>query len=249
MPTPPILAVREASISFGAVRAVNGVSLALAPGERHALLGTNGAGKTTLFNAISGEVPLTSGGIAFKGSDISRLRPHQRARLGIGRTFQTSLTFADRSVEDNLRVAVMGSRGPRFGLRPWGAYRPQVEAARVSAARFGLDEVLAQPVGTLSYGQQRELEIAMALAGEPELLLMDEPAAGMSPQGRGRLVEILRGLPRSITMLFVEHDMDVALSLADRITVMRDGAVVAAGTPSDIRANPLVRELYLGGKH
>ncbi|KAA0578302.1 ABC transporter ATP-binding protein [Azospirillum sp. B21] len=249
MSTPPILAVREASISFGAVRAVNGVSLALAPGERHALLGTNGAGKTTLFNAISGEVPLTSGGIAFKGSDISRLRPHQRARLGIGRTFQTSLTFADRSVEDNLRVAVMGRRGPRFGLRPWGAYRPQVEAARVSAARFGLDEVLAQPVGTLSYGQQRELEIAMALAGEPELLLMDEPAAGMSPQGRGRLVEILRGLPRSITMLFVEHDMDVALSLADRITVMRDGAVVAAGTPSDIRANPLVRELYLGGKH
>lgn len=249
MPTPPILAIREASISFGAVRAVNGVSLALAPGERHALLGTNGAGKTTLFNAISGEVPLTSGGIAFKGSDISRLRPHQRARLGIGRTFQTSLTFADRSVEDNLRVAVMGSRGPRFGLRPWGAYRPQVEAARVSAARFGLDEVLAQPVGTLSYGQQRELEIAMALAGEPELLLMDEPAAGMSPQGRGRLVEVLRGLPRSITMLFVEHDMDVALSLADRITVMRDGAVVAVGTPSDIRANPLVRELYLGGKH
>ena len=249
MPTPPILTVQDVSISFGAVRAVNGVSLALAPGERHALLGTNGAGKTTLFNAISGEVPLTAGGIAFKGSDISRLRPHQRARLGIGRTFQTSLTFADRSVEDNLRVAVMGSRGPRFSVRPWRHHREQVEAARACAARFRLDEVLAQPVATLSYGQQRELEIAMALAGEPELLLMDEPAAGMSPQGRGRLVEILRGLPRRITMLFVEHDMDVALSLADRITVMRDGAVVASGTPSDIRANPLVREIYLGGKH
>ncbi|QCN99389.1 ABC transporter ATP-binding protein (plasmid) [Azospirillum argentinense] len=249
MPTPPILTVQDVSISFGAVRAVNGVSLALAPGERHALLGTNGAGKTTLFNAISGEVPLTAGGIAFKTRDISRLRPHQRARLGIGRTFQTSLTFADRSVEDNLRVAVMGSRGPRFSVRPWRHHRKQVEAARACAARFRLDEVMDQPVGTLSYGQQRELEIAMALAGEPELLLMDEPAAGMSPQGRGRLVEILRGLPRRITMLFVEHDMDVALSLADRITVMRDGAVVASGTPSDIRANPLVREIYLGGKH
>lgn len=245
----PILTVKDVSISFGAVRAVHRVSLALEPGERHALLGTNGAGKTTLFNAISGEVSLSSGSIAFKGRDVSRLRTFQRARLGIGRTFQTSLTFGDRSVEDNLRVAVMGRRGPRFGIRPWRRYAAQVESARSYAARFRLDEVLDQAVGTLSYGQQRELEIAMALAGEPELLLMDEPAAGMSPQGRGRLVEILRGLPRSITMLFVEHDMDVALSLADRITVMRDGAVVASGTPSDIRANPLVREIYLGGTH
>jgi len=249
MPTAPILRVRDAAITFGAVRAVDGVSLTLEPGERHGLLGTNGAGKTTLFNAISGDVRLSRGSIEYKGRTISGLRTHRRARLGIGRTFQTTLTFADRTVEENLRVAVMGSRGPRFAVRPWAAYGAQVEAARACAARFHLDEVLDQPVATLSYGQQRELEIAMALAGDPELLLLDEPAAGMSPQARSRLIEVLRGLPRSITMLFVEHDMDVALSLADRITVMRDGTIVASGTPAEIRANPLVREIYLGGKH
>ncbi|WP_207485225.1 ABC transporter ATP-binding protein [Arenibaculum pallidiluteum] len=249
MHTAPILRVRDLSISFGAVRAVDRVSLSLEPGERHGLLGTNGAGKTTLFNAISGDVKLSEGSIEYKGRTISRLPIHRRARLGIGRTFQTTLTFADRTVEDNLRVAVMGSHGPRFAIGTWNRYGAQVQAARAVASRFRLDEVMEQPVATLSYGQQRELEIAMALASDPELLLLDEPAAGMSPQARGRLIEVLRSLPRSITMLFVEHDMDVALSLADRITVMRDGAIVASGTPAEIRATPLVREIYLGGKH
>jgi branched-chain amino acid transport system ATP-binding protein len=246
MSTAPLLSVQDASVMFGAVRAVERVSLALAAGERHGLLGTNGAGKTTLFNAITGEVSLAAGTISFRGKDISKLRTHRRARLGIARTFQTSLTFADRTVEENLLVAVLGSRGPRLGLRPRRGYAEHVEAVRSCAERFALGDVLGEPVGTLSYGRQREVEIAMAFAFDAELLLLDEPAAGMSPQARRQLVDLLRDLPRSVTILFVEHDMDVALSLADRVSVMRDGSVVATGTPDEIRRNTLVREIYLG---
>lgn len=246
MGTAPILSVRNASVAFGAVHAVNNVSLELAPGERYGLIGTNGAGKTTLFNAITGEVSLTTGAIAFRGQDISRVPTYARARHGIARTFQTSLTFSDRTVRENLLVAVTGCRGPHFGLRRWWRHRAHLQTVEACAARFALDGVLDQPVATLSYGDQREVEIAMAFASNAALLLLDEPAAGMSPQSRRRLLGVLRELPRTVTMLFVEHDMDVALSLADRISVMRDGVIVASGTPEQIRANTLVREIYLG---
>jgi branched-chain amino acid transport system ATP-binding protein len=246
---PAVLTIANAAVVFGALRAVDGVSLMLTEGERHGLIGTNGAGKTTLFNAITGEVPLAAGSVAYRGRDISRLRPHVRARLGIGRTFQTSLTFLDRTVRENLLVAVTGSRGPRFGLRLRRAHREHLAAADAVAQRFVLADVLDARVDTLSYGRQREVEIAMALASAADLLLLDEPAAGLSPQSRQHLLGVLRALPRTVTMLFVEHDMDVALSLADRLSVMRDGTIAASGTPAEIRANALVREIYLGRGH
>jgi branched-chain amino acid transport system ATP-binding protein len=241
-----LLEVHGASVAFGAVRAVQDVSLSLRRGERHALLGTNGAGKTTLFNAITGEIPVSKGRILFNGRDVTRAKAHARARLGISRTFQTSLTFSDRTVRENLFTAVSGARGPRFGLRPWRGLHTHLRAVDQAAARFGLGPVLERTVATLSYGEQREVEIAMALCAGADLLLLDEPAAGLAPHARQHLVRVLRELPRDVTMLFVEHDMDVALSLADTVTVMKDGAVVAGGTPDEIRASRVVREMYLG---
>jgi branched-chain amino acid transport system ATP-binding protein len=246
---PPLLEIDAVDVQYGSVRVVDGVSLRLALGERHALLGTNGAGKSTLFNAITGTVRPCSGRIAYKGRDLTGISVHGRARLGMGRTFQTSLSFADRSVAENLRVAMAGRCGPRLGLRFWRHYTGLAERTARCMADFELEAIAQELVGTLSYGQQREVEIAMALAGGPELLLLDEPAAGLSPQARGGLVRRLQALPRSVTLLFVEHDMDVALSLADRVTVMRDGRVVATGSPADIRRDPVVREMYLGTRH
>lgn len=244
-----ILEVSGVSIQYGVIRVVNGVSLALQAGERHALLGTNGAGKTTLFNAISGEVPLAAGSIAYRGKDVSRLKSYQRARLGIGRTFQTSLSFGDRSVRENMRVSLLGARGADFGIRLWSRMPDMERQVQQSLEEFDLLPVAEQPVNELSYGQQREVELCMTLIGKPDLLLLDEPAAGMSPQGRKELVSRLERLPREITILFVEHDMDVALRLADRVTVMRDGVIVACGTPDEIRVNPVVKEIYLGQSH
>jgi branched-chain amino acid transport system ATP-binding protein len=249
MTTEHILEVSGVCIQYGVIRVVNSVSLALHAGERHALLGTNGAGKTTLFNAISGEVPLSGGAISFRGKDVSRLRAYQRARLGIGRTFQTSLCFGDRSVRENMRVSLLGARGARFGVRLWTQMPELEKQVQGALEEFNLSSVAEQPVNELSYGQQREIELCMTLIGKPDLLLLDEPAAGMSPQGRKELVSRLEQLPREITILFVEHDMDVALRLADRVTVMRDGDIVASGTPDEIRVNPVVKEIYLGQSH
>ncbi|MEJ1127656.1 ABC transporter ATP-binding protein [Variovorax sp. CCNWLW225] len=244
-----LLEIDKVCVQFGAVRAVSDVSLRIPAGGRHALLGTNGAGKSTLFNAICGTVPVSAGDVRFQGIRLAHLAVHARARLGIGRTFQTSLCFGDRSVADNLRVALAGRAGPRFGLNAWPTYGAIGERLENVLERFALKPVSELPVGSLSYGQQREVEIAMALAAEPTLLLLDEPAAGMSPSGRVELLGRLRALPRSVTLLFVEHDMDVALALADEVTVMRDGQVVASGTPEQIRSNELVREMYLGAEH
>jgi branched-chain amino acid transport system ATP-binding protein len=243
-----LLHVDAVAVQFGALRAVDGVSLSLGLGERHVLLGTNGAGKTTLFNAISGTARLSRGRITYKGQDISEMPVYRRARLGIGRTFQMSLSFADRTVAENIRVAISGRLGPRFGLRTWGRYRKMSDFTAECLSAFHLEAVARLTVGSLSYGQQREVEIAMALASEPELLLLDEPAAGLAPQARHQLVQRLQALPRHITLLFVEHDMDVALTLADRVTVMRDGRIVATGTPDEIRRNSDVKDMYLG-KH
>lgn len=244
-----ILEVSGVSIQYGAIRVVNRVSLALRNGERHALLGTNGAGKSSLFNGIAGEIPLAAGSISFRGREISGLKAYQRARLGIGRTFQTSLLFGDRSVRENMRVSLLGNGSPRIGIRPWSRMSGMERRVDDALEEFGLTDVSGQPVNELSYGQQREIELCMALIGKPNLLLLDEPAAGMSPQARKELVRRLEALPRDITMLFVEHDMDVALRLADRVTVMRDGELVATGTPDEIRADPIVKEIYLGKSH
>lgn len=241
-----ILALQNVCIRYGTIRVVKDVSLSLRTGERHALLGTNGAGKTTLFNVISGEVPLATGRISFQGQDISGIKAFRRARLGIARTFQTSLSFGDRCVRENVRVAVLANQSPMFSLRPWPWPRHLENRVTAALQEFDLVTVAERPVNELSYGQQREIELCMALVGRPDLLLLDEPAAGMSPEGRKELTRRLEALPRSISMLFVEHDMDVALRLADRVTVMRDGEIVATGTPEEIRCNAVVKEIYLG---
>lgn len=244
--TTALLSVDKVSVSYGSLRAVDTVSLDIYPGERHALLGTNGAGKSTLFNAISGAVTVSSGRITYAQHDITRLSMHQRARLGIGRTFQTSLLFADRTVLNNVQVAMMGQQGPRFSLRSWKHFPAVSERTFQILQQFHLETHLHDLAGSLSYGKQRELEIAMAMISHPPLLLLDEPAAGMSPEGRTVLLQHLRDLPSDVTLLFVEHDMDIALGLSDRITVMCDGRVVASGTPDEIENHPLVREIYLG---
>jgi branched-chain amino acid transport system ATP-binding protein len=223
------------------------VDLVLREGERRALLGPNGAGKTTLFNVVSGELPPSAGSVELFGSDVTYLPVRRRARLGLARTFQTSRLLLGLTVEDNLYVAVLGAEGGR--LRAVSipvkdrAFRQQ---ARAAADRVGLGDRLGALVGSLSHGEQRQLEVGMAFAQRPRLLMLDEPAAGLSRGERQTLAELLGSLQRSITVLLIEHDMDVALGFAERVTMMHDGRVIVEGTPNEIRANQLVHDLYLG---
>jgi branched-chain amino acid transport system ATP-binding protein len=240
------LRTRGLGCRFGGVLAVSGVDLDVAAGERRAILGPNGAGKSTLFNLISGHVFASSGHVEVFGRDITDLPERQRIKLGLTRTFQTSRLFALLSVEDNLYVAVLGAEG--------GHYRPLVlrkdvklrARARSAAERVGLGDRLGAIVGSLSHGEQRQLEVAVALAGNPRIMMLDEPAAGLSPAERGQLTELLLSLDPAVTLLVVEHDMDVALRVAQWVTVMHEGRVVAEGAPADIRANEMVHDLYLG---
>jgi len=232
---------------FGALHAVREVSLAIALGERRAILGPNGAGKTTLFNVIAGDFLPTRGQVFFFGEDVTRLPAHLRTRRGLTRTYQNSLLFAGLSVADNLYLAVRGVQPRRLSMRRPGRGDPYRTRAAALAATVGLAEAMALQVSELSHGQQRQLELGMALAGEPRLLLLDEPAAGLSPGERAGLVQLLAGLPRDLTLMIIEHDMDVALQVADRVTVMHQGDVVADGTPEEIQTNPTVHRIYLGG--
>ena len=246
-----IPAIRLAGVSrrFGALHAVRDVSFDVAAGERRAVLGPNGAGKTTLFNTICGDFPPTAGRIEFFGADITAAKPHHRTRMGIGRTYQTSLLFNGLSVLDNLFIAVRGLRPNRFSfLRP-GSDDSGMQKARELAERMRLSHLLASEVINLSHGQRRQLEVGMALAGDPRLLMLDEPAAGLSPGDRPELLRLLRELPRSLTLLRIEHDMDIALPAADIVTVMKDGEVVVEATPDRIESDPVVQAIYLGGAH
>jgi branched-chain amino acid transport system ATP-binding protein len=242
------LAIADVSKNYGGVAAVAGVSLELGPGERRVLLGPNGAGKTTLFHTISGSVMPSSGRIALFDRDITHLRPDLRARLGLARTFQITNLFPHLTVLDSVLLAVGGASGN--GLRIFnGASR---RAMRVEAARlldqWELAEKSHRVVRTLSYGEQRQLEIVLALAGTPRLLLLDEPTAGLSPAETGHVVAMVQRLPRDITILMIEHDMDVAFELADRIAVMHQGRLIAEGDEKEIRANRQVAEIYLGAE-
>jgi branched-chain amino acid transport system ATP-binding protein len=245
----PILRLRGIGRRFGGVQAVRGVDLDVPHGERRAILGPNGAGKTTLFNVIAGELPPTEGVVEFRGADITALAARRRARLGLARTFQTSRLFHGLSVEDNLFLALTGVGGGRLRAIHLPVDRIRRERARAAAARLGLDDRLGVVVGDLSHGEQRQLEIAMALAVEPTLLMLDEPAAGLARTERQLLTQILLDLPRGVTLLLIEHDMDVALTVAERVTMMHDGRVIVEGTPGEIRANELVHDLYLGTAH
>ena len=246
----PILRLRGVGRRFGGVHAVRGVDLDVDPGERRAILGPNGAGKTTLFNLVSGEFPPTAGKIELFGGDVTRQPARKRARAGLTRTYQTSRLFLGLSVEDNLYLAVLGVRGGH--LRP--VRSPERDGrmrarARELAEEVGLGSQVRTLVGSLSHGEQRQLEVGMARAGDPKLMMLDEPAAGLSRGERALLTDLLQRLDPQITLVLIEHDMDVALTVADRVTMMHDGRVIVEGTPDEIRANQLVHDLYLGKGH
>ena len=243
----PILRLRGIGRRFGGLHAVRDVDLDVAHGERRAILGPNGAGKTTLFNVISGDVAPSAGTIEFLGSEVSALPPRSRAKLGMGRTYQKSRSFLGLSIEDNLYLAVLGVQSGHF--RPVLLRKRDRELrdrALELAAVVGLGGREQTLVGSLSHGEQRQLEVAMARASNPRLMMLDEPASGLSRGERVALTELLLGLDASITLILIEHDMDVALRVADRVTMMHDGQVIVEGTPTEIRANQTVHDLYLG---
>jgi branched-chain amino acid transport system ATP-binding protein len=242
-----VLTLSDVVVAFDALRAVNGVSLTVPRGQRRAIIGPNGAGKTTLFNAVTGVLPPTSGRIEFDGRDITRLPPHKRAWLGISRTFQITNLFPSLSIADNMILALRGLSSRKFSLLGTPATTRE-EADRIAAALGGarLSERTALKVKELSYGEQRQLEIALALVTDPRMLLLDEPAAGLSAAERTMVAAIIRALPPELTIILIEHDMDLALGLVDYVTCLHEGRVLIEETPQGIRSNAMVQEVYLG---
>ncbi|MBI3637517.1 MAG: ABC transporter ATP-binding protein [Candidatus Rokubacteria bacterium] len=242
-----LLEIDDLARFFAALRALNRVSLRVGARERRAIIGPNGAGKTTLFNIITGHLAPTAGVIRFEGRPIAGLAPHAIARRGISRSFQRTNLFPKLTVLENLRLAA-AARG-RGNYRLFGSIErlpaPLAKAREVAEA-VGLAARVSEPAGALSYGEQRQLEVGVALATSPKLLLLDEPTAGMSPEETQRMTRLLMGLERDITLLIIEHDMDVVFSLADRITVLHYGEVLSEGAPDEVRADPRVYEVYLG---
>ena len=245
----PILQLRGIGRRFGGVVAVAGADLTVGAGERRAILGPNGAGKTTLFNLISGEFPPSAGTVELFGQDVTTAPARARARMGLSRTFQTSRLFGGLSVEDNLYLAVLGVRDGHLRLVKSKADVDMRDKARAMAEAIGLGERLDTMVAELSHGEQRQLEVGMARVADPKLMMLDEPAAGLSRAERVNLTELLLALDPAITLILIEHDMDVALRVAEWVTMMHDGRVIVEGTPADIRANETVHALYLGRHH
>ncbi|HSV61670.1 MAG TPA: ABC transporter ATP-binding protein [Variovorax sp.] len=234
---------------FGALRAVDEVSLAVAAGQKYAILGSNGAGKTTLFNTITGDFPPTGGRILFFGEDITEAPPHERIRKGLRRTYQSSLLFRDLSVRDNLFLAVRGVANGRFSMRRAGPGHGSNRSTQDLLERARLTHIADTRVADLAHGQQRQLEIGMALAGAPRLILFDEPAAGLSPAERRELVALLRTLPAHMSFVLIEHDLDIALRVVERVTVMHNGRVLRTGSPSEIENDAQVQSIYMGSRH
>jgi branched-chain amino acid transport system ATP-binding protein len=232
---------------FGGIVATDDVTLSVASGELHAVIGPNGAGKTTLIAQLSGQLAPDAGRIRFAGHDISALPMYRRSHLGLARSFQITSLFLDLSVLDNVALAVQAHRGHSF--RFWRDARGDKELrdpARAALARVGLSAREQHPAAALSHGEHRQLELAMALAGNPRMLLLDEPMAGLGPEESARMVSMLRELKKDLTILLVEHDMDAVFALADRITVLVYGRVIASDAPAAIRASSQVRDAYLG---
>ena len=241
------LRLQGVSRSFGGLRAVDGVELAVQPGERRALIGPNGAGKTTLFNLIAGALPVSAGRITLFDTDVTGVAQHRRAALGLARTYQVTNLFPRLTVLQNVLLAAQARTPARFAmLRPVGRFAGLEAAAREALAAVGLEDRAGAAVRQLSHGEQRQLEIALALAGRPRVLLLDEPAAGLSQAEAQLMTALLRGLDPTITLLIIEHDMDIALEVARHVTVLHDGRVIADGTREAVRADPTVREIYLG---
>ena len=242
-----LLEIEHLTRYFGVLGAVNGVSLSVEARERRAIIGPNGAGKTTLFNLITGHLVPTGGRIVFDGAPVTGLSPHAIARRGLSRSFQRTNVFPRLSVLENLRLA--GAAAQRGSYRLFGSIAAlplPLRRAREVAEAVGLAGRLDEPAGRLSYGEQRQLEVGIALAISPKLLLLDEPTAGMSPEETHRMTRLLMALPREVTLLIIEHDMDVVFSLADRITVLHYGEVLTEGVPDAVRVDARVYEVYLG---
>jgi branched-chain amino acid transport system ATP-binding protein len=243
------LELRGVTRMFGALAALVDVTMTVEPGERRAVLGSNGAGKTTLFNCVTGDFLPTSGTVRLFGEDVTNFPPHERIRRGLRRTYQISLLFNGLSVIDNVYLAARGVSRGRYSL-----IRPRRSEALMQSAldlleAVHLSDIRDTKVSELAYGQQRQLEIALALAGAPRLILFDEPAAGLSPTERGELITILTSLPRHIGYIIIEHDMDVALRVSERVSMMHNGRIFKEGRPDEIESDPEVQELYLGGGH
>ncbi len=246
----PLLKAQGLSRFFGGLKAVEGVSLDLAQGELHAVIGTNGAGKSTLINLLSGELPASAGTVELLGADITRWSQPRRARAGLGRSYQRNTIFTPFTVRENCRLAAQARwQQPWNWLTPATACRSAMQAADEALARAGLSEAADRVAGALSHGQKRQLEIAMCLASDPVVLLLDEPLAGMGAEETERMLALLGELKQGHAILLVEHDMDAVFRVADRITVMVNGRVIASGSPAEVRANREVQLAYLGDSH
>jgi len=231
--------------AFGGLPAINGVSLEVAEGERRLIIGPNGAGKTTLFNLVTGDLPADAGSISLLGKDISRLATHRRAHRGLARTFQIITLFPKDTLEHNIVLSLLGmspARWDGFSAFSTDLYR----SAREILQRVNLEGLATRPLSDVSYGEKRRVEIAMALAQKPKVLLLDEPLAGLSREERATVKALIAAIPRDVTVVMIEHDMDTALDMAERITVLHYGSVIVEGTRAEVVADPKTREVYLG---
>ncbi len=244
-----IMETRDLQHDFGGMAVIRGVDLQIREGERHAIIGPNGAGKTTLFNLLSGFYKPSRGRILFKGRDVTGLKPHQFNRLGLGRSFQITNTFSNQTVFENLRLGALARRGIRYnGFK--GVSKMSVVTAEAAELIERIDLNLHRNIraSMLDYGKSRALEVSLAMTTDPDLVLLDEPCAGMSREETKKAVSMIRELTAGKSMVIVEHDMDVVFSLADRITVLHYGRILATGDPAEIRNNPSVKDAYLGNE-
>ena len=242
------LVARGITRRYGGFNALEKVDLTVAPAERHALIGPNGAGKTTMFHILGGQVPPSAGTITLGGEDITSMPPYRRVALGVARTFQRNNLFFGLTVFENIRLSVQAhTTAGRNLFRLASVHRGITERAQQIVEQFALQPLAGKPASELSYGDQRKLEIAVALAGKPRVLLVDEPTAGMSPAETAEMVKVLSQMPREVSLLIVEHDMDVVSALADRVTVLQNGRLIAAGTWDEVRVNEFVQMAYMGG--
>jgi ABC-type branched-subunit amino acid transport system ATPase component len=244
-----MLEVRGLTKSFGSLKVTDGVDLSLAAGRREAVIGPNGAGKTTFFNLLTGELRPDGGTIRLGGRDVTGLSPDARVRAGLARSFQRNNLFPDMTVHESLAVAVAVRTGlSRIFWRSFAKTRPAHERAEALAAQVGLADARHAVVRHLSYGSQRQLEVGLALAAQPRLLLLDEPTAGMSPEETRAMQRLIQSLPADLAILLIEHDMDVVFDMAERITVLDYGKVLVSGPPAEIRGSKIVRQIYLGSE-
>lgn len=245
--TEPAISVETVTKEFGGLRAVDTVSLRVSPGERRVLIGPNGAGKTTLFHCITGTLRASAGTIKLFGQDVTQLPENRRTELGMGRTFQITNVLTDLSVIENAALAIVGTDRRKWIMHRSMASFPAVrEQALEALSLVGLAARVDDAVKLLSYGERRQLELALALNTRPKVLFLDEPCAGLSPSERQRISTMVSSLSRDITVVMIEHDMDVALGIADRVTVLNRGRVIAEGTPLEVQADPQVRDVYFG---